>query len=137
MTQRSVRRGAAICQITVQWRIVTGQDILLMMMHGVDHHSWSLHIMTVWSKTMMNRKHEEAHVAQERAIATAIPEEVHFLLTFLNTRYGQQKRLHHDAWPDRVALEHWLREHDLITAEIQVTEGDYRRAIAFREALRH
>lgn len=67
--------------------------------------------------------------------AEAIPASVHLLLDFLNTRYGQQKRFH-DAWPDRAAMEGWLREQGLITVEIPVTEGDYRRAIGLREALR-
>ena len=67
--------------------------------------------------------------------AEAIPESVHLLLDFLNTRYGQQKRVH-DAWPDRVAMEEWLRGRGLLTPEAVVTEGDYRRAIALREALR-
>ncbi|MGO8949045.1 MAG: CGNR zinc finger domain-containing protein [Ktedonobacterales bacterium] len=53
----------------------------------------------------------------------------------LNTRYGQQARLH-DEWPDRVAMEDWLREKGLITAGAVVTEGDFRRAIALRQALR-
>jgi predicted RNA-binding Zn ribbon-like protein len=57
------------------------------------------------------------------------------MLKLLNTRYGQRER-RHDDWPDRAAMEDWLREHDLITAEDMVTEGDYRRTVAMREALR-
>jgi predicted RNA-binding Zn ribbon-like protein len=53
----------------------------------------------------------------------------------LNTRYGQRGR-RHDDWPDRAAMEDWLRAHGLIQAEDMVTEGDYRRAVAMREALR-
>jgi predicted RNA-binding Zn ribbon-like protein len=81
-------------------------------------------MMTKW-------KNEEAQVIHEEAI----PEGLHFLLALLNTRYGQQKRLH-DAWPDRAAMERWLREQGLITAEVVVAEGEYRRAIDLREALR-
>ncbi len=69
-------------------------------------------------------------------LGKVVPAEVHFLLTFLNTRYGQQHRLH-DDWPDPSALEDWLHAQDLLPAERQVTEGDYRRALALREALRH
>jgi predicted RNA-binding Zn ribbon-like protein len=54
----------------------------------------------------------------------------------LNTRYGQRTRLH-DVWPDRAAMEDWLRDQRLITAGSVVTEGDFRRAIALRESLRH
>jgi hypothetical protein len=57
------------------------------------------------------------------------------ILAILNTRYGQQKRLH-DEWPDHAAMEEWLRERGLIAADGTVTDGDYRRAIALREALR-
>lgn len=53
----------------------------------------------------------------------------------LNTRYGQGKRLH-DVWPDRSAMEDWIREQRLITPQLMVTDGDYRRAIAMREAIR-
>jgi predicted RNA-binding Zn ribbon-like protein len=57
------------------------------------------------------------------------------ILAILNTRYGQQKRLH-DEWPDHAAMEEWLRERGLIAADGTVMDGDYRRAIALREALR-
>lgn len=80
---------------------------------------------------MMNDEKKEVSFMAE----AAIPEGAHFLLAFLNTRYGQQKRLH-DAWPDHAAMEFWLREQGLITDEVNITEGDYRRAIALREALR-
>ena len=80
---------------------------------------------------MTKRENEEAHVVHEEAI----PEGLHFLLALLNTRCGQQKWLH-DAWPDHAAMGRWLREQGLITAEVIVTEGDYRRAVELREALR-
>jgi predicted RNA-binding Zn ribbon-like protein len=54
----------------------------------------------------------------------------------LNTRFGQEARLH-DVWPDRTAMEDWLHEQGFITPATSVTEADYRRAIAMREALRH
>jgi predicted RNA-binding Zn ribbon-like protein len=60
---------------------------------------------------------------------------VGLLLMLLTTRYGQQGR-RHDDWPDRAAMEDWLRKHNLIAAEDMVTEGDFRRAVAMREALR-
>ncbi len=54
----------------------------------------------------------------------------------LNTRYGQRQRLH-DAWPDREEMRSWLVQHGLITADTPVSDGDYRRALTVREALRH
>ncbi len=57
------------------------------------------------------------------------------VLMLLNTRYGQRTRRRED-WPDRAAMADWLHEHDLITAGDIVTEGDFRRAVAMREALR-
>src|SRR5258708_33469170 len=93
--------------------------------------SCGLYIMSMWSTMMTKRENEEAHVVHEEAI----PEGLHFLVALLNTRYGRQKRLH-DAWPDRAAMERWLREQGLITAEVVVAEGEYRRAIDLREALR-
>jgi predicted RNA-binding Zn ribbon-like protein len=57
------------------------------------------------------------------------------MLTLLNTHYGQRSRLH-DAWPDRSAMEDWLRDERLITAGAVVTEGDFRRAVSLRESLR-
>lgn len=63
------------------------------------------------------------------------PAEAEFLLAFLNTRYGQAKRLN-DAWPDCAALGRWLREQGLLSATTPISAGDYRRAVAFREALR-
>ena len=53
----------------------------------------------------------------------------------LNTRYGQRSRLH-DVWPDRAAMEDWLRDQNLISRGSMVTEGDFRRAAALRESLR-
>ena len=53
----------------------------------------------------------------------------------LNTRYGQRSRLH-DVWPDRDAMEDWLRDQNLISSGSVVTEGDFRRAVALRESLR-
>jgi predicted RNA-binding Zn ribbon-like protein len=54
----------------------------------------------------------------------------------LNTRYGQRSRLH-DVWPDRAAMEDWLRDdQNLISRGSVVTEGDFRRAVALRESLR-
>jgi predicted RNA-binding Zn ribbon-like protein len=54
----------------------------------------------------------------------------------LNTRYGQRSHLH-DIWPDRAAMDDWLREQHLISNDAMVTEGDFRRAIALRESLRY
>ena len=66
---------------------------------------------------------------------TTAASETGLMLTLLNTRFGQRER-RHDDWPDRAAMEDWLRERNLITAEDLVTEGDFRRAVAMREALR-
>ncbi len=67
--------------------------------------------------------------------AVEIVPEASLIIEVVNTRYGQQKRLL-DAWPGRTAMENWLRERGLIAATDIVSDGDYRRAIALREALR-
>ena len=54
----------------------------------------------------------------------------------LNTRYGQQDRLH-DEWPDGAGMEQWLRDQGYIPTGARVTEADFRRAVAMRESLRH
>jgi predicted RNA-binding Zn ribbon-like protein len=61
--------------------------------------------------------------------------ELRLVPMLLSTRYGQQTRLH-DEWPDRAALQQWLRDRDLIAAGTVVTDGDFRRAVALRESLR-
>src|SRR5271166_4994708 len=53
----------------------------------------------------------------------------------LNTRYGQQVRLH-DEWPDRAGMEQWLRDQGYIPIGATVTEAAFRRAVAMRESLR-
>jgi predicted RNA-binding Zn ribbon-like protein len=60
---------------------------------------------------------------------------LHLVQLLLNTRYGQQSRLH-DVWPDRAAMEDWLRDQHLVSGGTVATEGDFRRAIALRESLR-
>ena len=61
--------------------------------------------------------------------------ELQLVESLLNTRYGQRSRLH-DVWPDRAAMEDWLRDQQLIGTDTVVTEGDFRRATALRESLR-
>jgi predicted RNA-binding Zn ribbon-like protein len=70
--------------------------------------------------------HENTHMAAEG---------LRLVLMLLNTRYGQETRLH-DVWPNRASMEDWLREQGLITGEIRVTDADFRRAVAMREAMR-
>jgi predicted RNA-binding Zn ribbon-like protein len=77
----------------------------------------------------------EVRYTMTQGESTTAASETALVLMLLNTRYGQRER-RHDKWPDRAAMEDWLREHDLITAEDMVTEGDFRRAVAMREALR-
>jgi predicted RNA-binding Zn ribbon-like protein len=71
--------------------------------------------------------HETTHAATEG---------LRLVLMLLNTRYGQETRLH-DAWPDRASMVDWLREQGFITRETGVTDADFRRAVAMREAIRH
>lgn len=57
------------------------------------------------------------------------------VLAFVNTRYGGERHAHREAeTPEQ--LRSWLREQGLLSASELVTEGDFRRAMAFREALR-
>jgi predicted RNA-binding Zn ribbon-like protein len=70
--------------------------------------------------------HENTHMAAE---------ELRLVLMLLNTRYGQETRLH-DVWPNRASMEDWLREQGLITGETRVTDADFRRAVEMREAIR-
>jgi predicted RNA-binding Zn ribbon-like protein len=63
-------------------------------------------------------------------------EGLRLVLMLLNTRYGSETRLH-DVWSDRASMEDWCREQGLITRDARVTDADFRRAVAMREAMRH
>jgi predicted RNA-binding Zn ribbon-like protein len=67
--------------------------------------------------------------------AVEMAPEVALIVEVVNTHFGKMKRLRED-WPDRAALESWLHERGLIAATDSVSEGDYRRVVALREALR-
>jgi predicted RNA-binding Zn ribbon-like protein len=55
---------------------------------------------------------------------------------FVNTQYGRKQRSHVElAHPAQ--LRDWLVQHDLLTEDTPVTEGDFRRVIQLREALRN
>lgn len=64
-----------------------------------------------------------------------MPPALAHVLAFVNTRYGGERHQHREVeTPEQ--LQTWLRERELLNAGEPVTEGDFRRAIAFREALR-
>ena len=54
---------------------------------------------------------------------------------FVNTRYGSGRR-YHEELDTTERLRAWLRQHHLLDGRAPVTEGDLRRAISVREALR-
>jgi predicted RNA-binding Zn ribbon-like protein len=54
---------------------------------------------------------------------------------FINTRYGSNRRCHED-FDSTEHLHAWLTRHHLLNDDAPVSEGDLRRAISVREALR-
>jgi predicted RNA-binding Zn ribbon-like protein len=54
---------------------------------------------------------------------------------FVNTRYGSGHR-YHEEFDSTERLRAWLTQHRLLTEDAPVTEGDLRRALSVREALR-
>jgi hypothetical protein len=64
----------------------------------------------------------------------AAPEPLALVQAFVNTHYGQARRAHTElANPEQLRV--WLVAHSLL-ADGTVTEGDFRRALLLREALR-
>ncbi|HEY0753821.1 MAG TPA: CGNR zinc finger domain-containing protein [Ktedonobacteraceae bacterium] len=63
------------------------------------------------------------------------PGQLALIQAFVNTQYGQAQRMHIElANPEQ--LRAWLVEHDLLTADRPIAEGDFRRILQVREALR-
>src|SRR5258708_22888035 len=65
----------------------------------------------------------------------AAPERVALLQAIVNTHYGQARRPHTEL-RNREQLRGWLVAHDLLADGTPVTEGDFRRVLQLREALR-
>jgi dsDNA-binding SOS-regulon protein len=64
-----------------------------------------------------------------------VPGALDLTQAFVNTRYGSGHRYHEELdTADR--LRAWLTRHHLLTEGTPVTEGDFRRALSVREALR-
>lgn len=66
---------------------------------------------------------------------TAAPGQLSLIQTFVNTQYGHTKRLHIELTnPEQ--LRTWLVAHHLLADGQPITEGDFRRVLQVREALR-
>ena len=71
--------------------------------------------------------HEEQH--------KAAPEPLALVQALVNTQYGQARRAHTELTsPEQ--LRAWLVAHSLLAEDTPVTEGDFRRVLLLREALR-
>lgn len=70
-----------------------------------------------------------------RATDKAAPMPLALVQAFVNTRYGQARRAHSEL-TNPEELRAWLIAHNLLAGDTPVTEGDFRRVIALREALR-
>jgi predicted RNA-binding Zn ribbon-like protein len=65
----------------------------------------------------------------------AAPGQLALIQAFVNTQYGHARRAHIELTnPEQLRL--WLVEHRLLADGIPVTEGDFRRILQVREALR-
>lgn len=63
------------------------------------------------------------------------PGQLAFIQALVNTQYGQERRAHREVTnPEQ--LRAWLVEHRLLADGLPVTEGDFRRIVQVREALR-
>lgn len=74
--------------------------------------------------------------AKERtAQRQGVPPALALVLAFVNTSYGGERHPHREAQtPEQLRI--WLTERGLLGRSEPVTDGDFRRAMAFREALR-
>lgn len=61
------------------------------------------------------------------------PEPLAIIQAIVNTRYG---RAHADDWRSPEQLQAWLIHHQLLAKETPLTQGDHRRMLDVREALR-
>src|SRR5579863_3881106 len=61
------------------------------------------------------------------------PEPLALILAVVNTRYGRTRA---DDWHSPEQVREWLLHHRLLASEIAVSQGDQRRLIEVREALR-
>src|SRR5258708_2304914 len=65
----------------------------------------------------------------------AAPEPLALVQAIVNTHYGQARRAHTELTnPEQLRV--WLVAHDLLADGTPVTEGDFRRVLQLREALR-
>ena len=65
----------------------------------------------------------------------AAPEPLALVQAFVNTHYGQARRAHTEL-KNPEQLRAWLVAHDVLADGTPVTEGDFRRVLQLREALR-
>lgn len=61
------------------------------------------------------------------------PQPLALIQAVVNTRYGQKRP---DDWKSPEQLHGWLLEHQLLQQDVAMTQGDLRRMIDLREALR-
>jgi predicted RNA-binding Zn ribbon-like protein len=69
----------------------------------------------------------------ERDTDKGAPEPLTFIQAVVNTRYGRTRA---DDWHSLEQLRAWLIDHQLLARETPLTQGDQRRLIEVREALR-
>jgi predicted RNA-binding Zn ribbon-like protein len=69
----------------------------------------------------------------ERDADRGAPEPLALLLAVVNTRYGRTRA---DDWRSTEQVRAWLIHHQLLASETMVSQGDQRRLIEVREALR-
>jgi predicted RNA-binding Zn ribbon-like protein len=77
---------------------------------------------------------DEGYILHDDRVKRA-PEALALLQAFVNTAYGQQQ-YQHQVISDSLQLRAWLAQQGLMGPEEPATEGDLRRALALREALR-
>jgi hypothetical protein len=78
-------------------------------------------------RTEMTAMHEEQR--------KAAPEPLALVQALVNTHYGQARRAHTELTnPEQLRI--WLVAHDLLADSTPVTEGDFRRILRLREAVR-
>ena len=65
----------------------------------------------------------------------AAPGQLALIQALINTQYGQSRRAHTELMSHE-QLRDWLVTHNLLADDIPVTEGDFRRFLQVREALR-
>lgn len=82
----------------------------------------------------MEKSGEKSMQTEKRTTSRGVPEPLALIEAVVNTRYGRRRA---DDWQHPEQVHEWLVQHQLLAKEIPLSQGDQRRLIELREALRN